>query len=79
MDKKGIADAGPRLKAMNDALERDRMRLTDAEREAICRVYDVLCDRSRELQSDMRLDEARPLMQWAKTLQGLWERTGGGE
>ena len=35
MEKKGITDAGPRLKAMNDALERDRLRLTDAEREAI--------------------------------------------
>ena len=30
-----ITAAGPRLKAMNDALERDRLRLTDAEREAI--------------------------------------------
>ena len=56
-----------------------RLRLTDAEREAVSRVYDLLCDRSRELQSATRLDEARPLIQWAKTLQGLWERTGGGE
>ncbi len=48
--------------------------LTDAEREAISRVYDLLCDRARELQSATRLDEARPLIQWAKTLQGLWER-----
>jgi hypothetical protein len=30
-----ITDAGPRLKAMNDALERERLRLTDAERKAI--------------------------------------------
>jgi hypothetical protein len=30
-----ITAAGPRLKAMNDALERDRLRLTDAEREAL--------------------------------------------
>jgi len=51
-----------------------RARLTDAEREAISRVYDLLCDRSRELQSATRLDEAHPLIQWAKTLQGLWER-----
>jgi hypothetical protein len=50
--------------------------LADAEREAISRVYDLLCDRSRELQSATRLDEARPLIQWAKTLQGLWERSG---
>jgi hypothetical protein len=57
------------------AAEIDRLRLTDAEREAISRVYDLLCDRSRELQSGTRLDEARPLIQWAKTLQGLWERT----
>ena len=56
-----------------------RLRLTDAEREAVSRVYDLLCDRSRELQSATRLDEARPLIQWATTLQGLWERTGGGE
>jgi hypothetical protein len=48
--------------------------LADAEREAISRVYDLLCDRARELQSATRLDEARPLIQWAKTLQGLWER-----
>jgi hypothetical protein len=48
--------------------------LTDEEREAISRVYDLLCDRARELQSATRLDEARPLIQWAKTLQGLWER-----
>jgi hypothetical protein len=54
-----------------------RLRLTDAEREAISRVYDLLCDRSRELQSATRLDEARPLIQWAKTLQGLWERLSG--
>jgi hypothetical protein len=51
-----------------------RARLTDEEREAISRVYDLLCDRARELQSATRLDEARPLIQWAKTLQGLWER-----
>ena len=51
--------------------------LTDEEREAIFRVYDLLCDRSRELQSATRLDEARPLIQWAKTLQGLWERLSG--
>lgn len=58
--------------------ERRRMlTLTDAEREAISRVYDLLCDRSRELQSATRLDEARPLTQWAKTLQGLWERLSG--
>jgi uncharacterized protein YcaQ len=55
-----------------DALK--RARLTDAEREAISRVYDLLCDRSRELQSATRLDEARWLIQCAKTLQGLWER-----
>jgi hypothetical protein len=30
-----ITAAGPRLKAMNDALERERLRLTDAEREAL--------------------------------------------
>jgi hypothetical protein len=63
----------------NAVAEIARLRLTDAEREAISRVYDLLCDRSRELQSATRFDEARPLMQWAKTLQGLWERTGGGE
>jgi hypothetical protein len=55
----------------------ERLRLTDEEREAISRVYDLLCDRSRELQSATRLDEARPLIQWAKTLQGLWERLSG--
>ena len=54
-----------------------RARLTDEEREAISRVYDLLCDRARELQSATRLDEARPLIQWAKTLQGLWERLSG--
>jgi hypothetical protein len=57
------------------AAEIRRLRLTDEEREAISRVYDLLCDRSRELQGATRLDEARPLIQWAKTLQGLWERT----
>jgi hypothetical protein len=30
-----ITDAGPRLRAMNDALEIDRLRLTAVEREAI--------------------------------------------
>jgi hypothetical protein len=59
------------------AYELGRLRLTDAEREAISRVYDLLCDRSRELQSATRLDEAHPLIQWAKTLQGLWERLSG--
>jgi hypothetical protein len=45
------------------AREIERLRLTDEEREAISRVYDLLC--------------ARPLIQWAKTLQGLWERLSG--
>jgi hypothetical protein len=51
--------------------------LTDEERQAISRVYDLLCDRARELQSATRLDEARWLIQCAKTLQGLWERLSG--
>jgi len=59
------------------AYELGRLRLTNEEREAISRVYDLLCDRARELQSATRLDEARPLIQWAKTLQGLWERLSG--
>jgi hypothetical protein len=50
--------------------------LADAEREAISRVYDLLCDRARELQSATRLDEARWLIHCANTLQGLWGRSG---
>jgi hypothetical protein len=35
-----ITDAGPRLRAMNDALESASLRLTDAEREAIQHIVD---------------------------------------
>jgi hypothetical protein len=80
-EKVEMLAAGDRLEGQlfSVAKQRDALRLTDAEREAICRVYDLLCDRSRELQSATRFDEARQLWQWAKKLQGLWERTGGGE
>jgi len=86
------AELVARLKAMNDANEQPcpyvtgtvtqhctltPFTLTDAEREAISRVYDLLCDRARELQSATRLDEARPLIQWSQTLRGLWERLSG--
>ena len=37
-----ITDAGPRLKAMNDAMEIARLRLTDAEREAVERAVEHL-------------------------------------
>ena len=38
-----ITDAGPRLRQMNDALERDeRLRLTDEERAALTRAIETL-------------------------------------
>jgi hypothetical protein len=70
----GTADEQHYWDCYDAAAAIERLRLTDEEREAISRVYDLLCDRARELQSATRLDEARPLIQWAKTLQGLWER-----
>jgi hypothetical protein len=48
--------------------------LTDAEREAISRIYDLLNERSRELQVARRIEESTPYVQLAKTLQTMWER-----
>lgn len=50
------------------------MRLTDAERKAISRIYDLLNERSRELQVARRIEESTPHVQLAKTLQTMWER-----
>ena len=57
-----ITDAGPRLKAMNDALDRNRLRLTDAEREAVERAADLIDNKTCGDSS---------------TLRGLLERLGG--
>ena len=48
--------------------------LTDAERKAISRIYDLLNERSRELQAARRIEESTPYVQLAKTLQTMWER-----
>ena len=62
-----LADAGPRLRAMNDALEENaRLRLTDAEREAI----DAAAHAAAQLYSG---PEGVAL---AATLRGLLQRLG---
>ena len=62
-----ITDAGPRLRALNDALENARLRLTDAEREAVDRASETL----RYLQADYGQTQTE---QDAATLRGLLER-----
>ena len=72
-----ITDAGPRLKAMNDALEGydqmraeiERLRLTDAEREAIQAAAVVMDARNRVGGPVMFRGPER-----ATTLRGLLER-----
>ena len=54
--------------------EVERLRLTDPERVAISRIYDLLNERSRELQVARRIEESTPYVQLAKTLQTMWER-----
>ena len=63
-----ITDAGPRLQAMNDALENARLRLTDAERQAIARAVDIFEVHPR------LADEGK-----AAALRGLLDRTQDGE
>ena len=63
-----LSDAGPRLQAMNDALENARLRLTDAERKAIARAVDIFDVHPR------LADEGK-----AATLRGLLDRTQDGE
>ena len=60
-----ITAAGPRLQAMNDALERDRLLLTGAEREAIVTALAFLREEADE----------PAVAQEAATLRGLLERT----
>ena len=62
-----ITDAGPRLQAMNDALENASLRLTDAERQAIARAVDIFDVHPR------LADEGK-----AATLRGLLDRTKDG-
>jgi hypothetical protein len=62
-----ITDAGPRLRAMNDALENASLRLTDAERQAIARAVDIFDVHPR------LADEGK-----AATLRGLLDRTKDG-
>jgi hypothetical protein len=62
-----ITDAGPRLQAMNDALESASLRLTDAERKAIARAVDIFDVHPR------LADEGK-----AATLRGLLDRTKDG-
>ena len=69
-----ITDAGPRLRAMNDALaEIERLRITDAEREAVDTAEASLMRESTDLTTPQpvrhRLGAA------AATLRGLLERT----
>jgi ribonuclease HII len=56
--------------------EIDRLRLTDAEREALSRIYDLLNERSRELQAARRIEESTPFVQLAKTVRLMWDRLG---
>ena len=62
-----FTDAGPRLQAMNDALENASLRLTDAERQAIARAVDIFDVHPR------LADEGK-----AATLRGLLDRTKDG-
>ena len=48
--------------------------LTDAERKAISKIYDLLIERSGELQAARRIEESTPFVQLAKALQQMWER-----
>jgi hypothetical protein len=52
--------------------------LTDAEREAVSVAYGMMNERAAKLQErpDTR-EAARPFIQWARALQGLFERLGG--
>ena len=53
--------------------------LTDAEREAISVAYGMMNERAAKLQGRIAtLEAARPLIQWARALHGLFERLGGG-
>jgi hypothetical protein len=60
-----ITAAGPRLQAYNDALERDRLRLTDAEREAV------------ECAATFADEDGWLMKEQIATLRGLLERMSG--
>lgn len=47
--------------------------LTDEERKALSGSYGLLCERARGLPPDV----ARPYMEWANSLRGIWHRLGG--
>jgi hypothetical protein len=68
-----ITDAGPRLKAMNDALETASLRLTDAEREAVVRAWHSLLKLAHHEPS--LIDEH---LAGARALNALLERTRNG-
>ena len=54
--------------------------LTDAEREAVSVAYGMMNERAAKLQERIAtLEAARPFIQWARALQGLFERLGGGK
>ena len=50
------------------------MRLTGEEKKALSRIYDLLNQRSGELQAARRIEESTPFVQLAKTVQLMWER-----
>lgn len=73
------ADLGALLAAKDSLrLEVERLRLTDAEREAMSRAYDVLYERAGQLQASGNIAASTPFVQSAKALQGLWARLGVG-
>jgi hypothetical protein len=56
-----------------------RLRLTDEERAAVSRAYDMLYERAGQLQATGNIAASTPFVQSAKALQRLWARLGGGE
>jgi hypothetical protein len=51
--------------------------LTNEEREAVSRAYDVLYERAGQLQATGNIAASTPFVQSAKALQRLWARQGG--
>jgi hypothetical protein len=49
--------------------------LTDEEREAVSRAYDMLYERAGQLQATGNIAASTPFVQSAKALQRLWART----
>jgi hypothetical protein len=68
-----LSDAGPRLKAMNDALANASLRLTDAEREAVDEAADA-SDVAAAFYSGKDHARADAAAKHAATLRGLLDR-----